>query len=109
MPTAKERELVAQWERLMKAHSKPLERGAKAKGVRIETRGKKPALAPTEVSKRPSRPVYMGSATKPAVDPLAEAKKQLMSRVGQAYNKGGLQLLTDAEIAEQKTGSHRRR
>lgn len=33
-PTARERELAAEWDRIMKRHSAPLELGAKAKGLK---------------------------------------------------------------------------
>ena len=56
----------------------------------------------------PSLPMGAGG-TKPVVDPLAEVKQKLKANVGQVYNKGGPQYLSDADIEEQKTGSHRRR
>jgi len=34
-PSAKDRALAAEWERIVKASAKPLERGAKAKGVAV--------------------------------------------------------------------------
>lgn len=113
MPSKKERELAASWEELMKKHSKPLERGAKAKGVSILA--KKPklvSLGPSGgVSTGPLPARYLiGSGTKPKEDQsLIEAKRSMAHRVGQSFNKGGLSYLTDDELKEQTTGAHLRR
>lgn len=109
---AKQRQLQADWEKLMSKHSKPLDRGAKANGLKVKPA---PQTAVEAVQFEPSVRTankgfkMMGAATVPVRDELADAKKALSSRIGQSYNKGGLQYLTDDEIEEQRTGAHKRR
>lgn len=108
--TTKERELDASWEDILKRHSKPLERGAKAKGIKVVTKPNRNLQRSSDNQSQLLKAKYViGSGTKPAVDPLAEVKRQMAHRVGQAYNKGGLVYLSDKDMDEQKTGSHRRR
>jgi hypothetical protein len=112
MPSKKERELAASWEELMKKHSRPLEGGAKAKGVSILA--KKPKPVRLDPSINPSGPLparyVVGSGTKPNEDQsLIDAKRSIAHRVGQSFNKGGLSYLTDDELKEQTTGAHLRR
>lgn len=112
-PTAAQRELAAAEARMLEAHSKPLTSGRKYGGSTVvEDKMSSPVVAgpyirPASVPKPPPAPV--GVATKVVCDPLAAAKAGLASRVGQAYNKGGLSYLTDDELAEQRTGAHKRR
>lgn len=106
---AKNRELKESWEKLLIESAKPLEQGAKAKGVVVDgiVQVKKPVV--TVLQKRiPSLPMGAGG-TKPVVDPLGEAKDKLKSHIGMVYNKGGLQYLSDEDIAEQRSGTHKRR
>ncbi len=107
---AQQRQLDAEWQKLLKSHSKPLERGHKAKGggsiLVLPTESQSPFTRPTE---RPKSLGTFGAATVPVIDPLKSAKDNLKSRTGQLYNKGGIQYLTDADMLEQKTGSHKRR
>ena len=121
-PNAKQRQLDADWQAMLEKHAKPLERGAVSNGFvvkaktnkqkRLEAREAAAAIVAKSTLRDsiryPSLPMK-GNATKPVVDPLAEAKRGLATRIGQAYNKGGLQYLSDDEMAEQKTGVHRRR
>lgn len=109
-PTAAQRDLAAAEAKMWAAHSKPL--GA-SRTVTVETYEPKtpvvsgPYIRPNSVPKPVAAPV--GNATKTVRDPLAAAKAGLAGRVGQAYNKGGLSYLTDDELAEQRTGAHKRR
>lgn len=112
-PTASERSLEEEWEKLLARHSKPLERGAKAKGVRAKYQPVSATVIVCGPRKQPkielpSLPMK-GPATKPAVDPLAEAKRVLSSRVDLGYHKGGLQYLTDEDLKEREAGGNRRR
>ena len=108
--TRKQRELDASWEDILKRHSKPLERGAKAKGIKVVAKPNRNLQRSSDNQSQLLKAKYViGSGTKPAVDPLAEVKRQMAHRVGQAYNKGGLSLLTDDEMREQRTGAHLRR
>ena len=115
-PTAKQRELAAQWEATLAAHGRPLEKGKKVAGSLPGAKAKADPIAlPTQAKphKRtnevvPSLPMS-GTATKPVTDEAAQAKKEMRGRVGIAFNKGGLQYLTDSDLAEQKTGGHKRR
>lgn len=113
--TAAKRALASDWQALVAAHSKPLERGAKAKGVKTVL------LAPARLSPLPgardtstdlkvtSVPMK-GAATLPSLsEDLYTARQNLAARVGMSYNKGGLQYLSDDEIKEQRTGVHKRR
>jgi hypothetical protein len=43
-PNAKDRALQAEWERLLKSHSKPLEKGAKANGLKATRREQTPGI-----------------------------------------------------------------
>jgi hypothetical protein len=120
-PNAKQRELDADWQRMIASHSKPLERGASVRGnlpdVKVKKRKKykepvtdfDPTPAPVvRVLPPPSNP--WASASKPQDDAtLRAAKDGLKHRIGQSFNKGGLQYLTDDELAEQVAGAHKRR
>ena len=116
-PTAEQRALDAEWQRLKASHAKPLEKGAKANG-RSDTKKTSTmcaVLQPTPFKRDtgmrsiPSLPMT-GNATKPiATKDLLEAHQALKGRVGQSFSKGGLQYLSDSELLEQRTGSHRRR
>jgi len=119
-PTEAERKLRAEWERIVASHAKPLEGGVKAKGKLPSVTGAKvltkPSLTvkpvrvrPDDAALVPSLPMGIGAGTKPAVDPIGAEKHALKARLGQIYNKGAPQYLTDADLAEQKTGNHRRR
>ena len=115
-PTEAERKLRDEWDRILQSHSKPLDQGLKARGklpgtgaktlVKPQYTSKLPEKSPDQ--KLPSLPMGYGG-TKPAIDPLAEAKQSVKARTGQVYNKGGVQYLTDEDLKEQKSGSHRRR
>lgn len=113
--TAASRALDAEWERLLATHAKPLERGAKAKGVTTKF---SPAvvLSPaggvrdTSTSFSIQSVPMTGAATLPRVnEDMQQARTSLAARVGLSYNKGGLQYLSDDELKEQRTGSHKRR
>lgn len=56
-PTAAQRQLQAEWEKMLAQHSKPLERGARSKGVVIATRKdtQAPFVPPSKVEVDPSR------------------------------------------------------
>lgn len=109
-PNARERELAAEWDKMMAAHSKPLGKGRGVQPSKITVGSPVvTAAAPRVASVKISASTPLGVAVVPVVDPLHVAKRDLRGRVGQAYNKGGLQYLTDDELAEQKTGSHKRR
>lgn len=56
-PTAAQRELKAQWEKILAQSSKPLERGARSKGVVIASRKSTnaPFVPPSKVDVDPSR------------------------------------------------------
>ncbi len=115
--TAAQRKLDTDWEAMLKAHAKPLEKGGKANGIKVAVKAKPKfefKLGPVE----PDRPIEKKlpvplsqklAGTLPITDPLAEAKHALKHRVGQAYNKSGISYLTDDELKEQRTGSHKRR
>lgn len=68
--TANERKLQAEWETLVKRHSKPLERGAQAKGIRITASVLRPPTteqlqrAGSDLYAHPSRGAPSGVATK---------------------------------------------
>lgn len=113
-PDAKQRQLADDWEALKAKHSAPLERGHVNRGTTVpkltnkqkrELRRQQQALVVEPLPHSTS----FGSATLPVVDPLAGAKRELSARVGQSFSKGGLQYLTDDELAEQRTGVHKRR
>ena len=109
-PTAEQRRLAAQWEAIKASHASPLERGAKSWGLKKPKQVKEVEQIDLLVDLPVQKPMKdPGVATKPVIDPLAEIKARLKSRVGQAFNKGGLQYLTDDELEEQRSGSHRRR
>jgi len=108
-PVTRRQQLEADWKKLMMKHAAPLERGAQAKGVILDVTAPPPPAPYRRTNEHvPSLPMF-GNATSPVVDPLQGAKHTLKSRVGVAFNKGGLQYLTDGDLAEQKTGAHRRR
>lgn len=106
-PTAKQRELAAEWEKLCRKHARPLELGAQAKGITLKAKPQKQVV----VHARPQAPAKFvkDTGTRSVVDPLAVIKAALAPRIGQSYSKGGLQYLTDDEMNEQRTGAHRRR
>lgn len=113
--TAAKRALAAEWEALLAAHSKPLERGAKAKGVeskpltkvRLSPQG---SVRDTSTVLKISSVPMKGAATLPSLsEDLRAARQNLAARVGMSYNKGGLQYLSDDELKEQRTGVHKRR
>lgn len=108
-PTAEERELARNWEQVLAKHAKPLERGAKAKGIK-NVKGVPKAVPDfkRQGPDIPSVPMY-GSATKPIADPAAAEKHAMKARAGINYNKGGVQYLSDLDLEEQKSGTHRRR
>jgi hypothetical protein len=109
--TKRNPKLDAEWEALLKRHANPLQKGAKANGVKV-ARLLQPVVAPVEQPKERKKlpiPNNQNAGTKPIVDPLASAKDQLKARVGQSFNKGGLSYLTDDELEEHKQGLHRRR
>lgn len=109
---AQTRELDDAWENLKAAHAKPLERGCINRGTKApKLNNKQKRAAKRAAAAEPTIPhsTSFGTATVPVNDPLAEAKRNLASRVGQSFNKGGLQYLTDDEMAEQRTGAHKRR
>lgn len=114
--TKAQQALADQWERVKAQHAKPLEQGAKGRG-RLPGPGTKLVAAKAQAKPRPrldagplvpSLPMA-GVATVPTCDLLAPEKQALKSRLGQSYNKGTVQYLTDDELAEQRSGSHRRR
>jgi hypothetical protein len=117
-PKAIDRQLAADWIGLLAKHGAPLEKGAKSCGSlpgigTLSPDGRPLNLTCIAPYKRfnkeiPSLPMQ-GVATKPSVDILRDAKRQLAPRTGLGYNKGGLQYLTDDELAEQRTGVHKRR
>lgn len=97
--TAKQRQLEADWQALLVKHSKPLERGAISKGIKLVA----PAVASTlpPVDKPRARFVNdTGTARQSAALPRA---------VGQLYNKGPIQFISEQDALEQRTGSHLRR
>lgn len=115
---AASRQLQDDWDKLLASHSKPLEKGAKAKGSAKKVKPSKelklqfstPRIVDNSNVK--IRSVAMtGAATKVAgMSPdMQEAHRRVASRVGISYNKGGLQYLSDDEMKEQRTGSHKRR
>lgn len=107
---AEQRDLALQWEKICASHARPLERGAQAKNVVVKpVKVKVSKAVKTKVVAPVHKPMALFVATKPVVDPLAQAKRDLAPRVGQAFNKGGLQYLSDDDMAEQKTGAHKRR
>jgi len=113
-PTAAERELAESWEKLKLQHAKPLERGSEARGKLAGTsQHKKQKHEPAIPYKRltpdiPSLPMT-GAATKPIADPAAAEKHAMKARAGIQFNKGGIQYLSDLDMAEQRTGVHKRR
>lgn len=56
-PNAYERQLRAEWEAILKQHSKPLERGASSKGLEAKPKSKRQLLtdAPSKVKVDPAR------------------------------------------------------
>jgi hypothetical protein len=112
-PNAEQRALAEAWDRLQARHSNPLELGSKAKGKLPGTKNVKGVPKAIPVFKRknediPSLPMN-GTATLPISDPAAAEKHAMKARAGVNYNKGGLQFLSDLDMAEQKTGVHKRR
>lgn len=116
-PNATERQLQADWERMMKQHAQPLVKGAIANGVKVKPKISKKEFTVLTVAERAAPkskdlPIPLSqrqTGTVPVVDVLADAKHALKARVGISFNKGGLQYLSDDELAEQRTGSHKRR
>lgn len=111
--TGKKLQLQSDWEKLIAKHSKPLERGAKAHGIVVTGSGSVVAATvprPSSINSIPSLRTSEFCTTIPIESSeLIQVKRNLSSRTGQAWNKGGVQYLTDLDIEEQKTGSHRRR
>lgn len=113
-PTEAERKLRAEWDRIVASHAKPLELGSKAKGKipGTSTRNMKcvPKVIPyhRETPDIPSLPMN-GTATVPIIDPAAAEKHAMKRHAGIAFNKGGVMYLSDADLAEQRTGVHKRR
>ena len=110
----KKDQLQADWEKLHAAHSKPLERGAKAKGVGTISSVSAPNRAfrrtPDSLVGAASLNTTVNATTVKIEDAeMLRVKRELAARTGQAYNKGGIQLLTDLDMQEQRSGSHRRR
>lgn len=107
---ARTRELQESWDKIIRESSKPLEQGAIAKGVVVTglVQISKPVLSMNPSVRIPSLPMGSGG-TKPVVDPLKEAKQKLAPHIGQSYNKGPIQLLSEDELKEQKLGLHLRR
>lgn len=107
-----ETKLALDWEKILKKHARPLERGAKAKGVK-KIKGpiiSEPVLFRRETPKYKSLKSGNVAVTKPITDPsMLEAVHQLRHRVGVAFNKGGLQYLTDSDLQDSKAGLLRRR
>ncbi len=112
--TSKAAQLQADWEKLLAAHSKPLERGAKAKSVGTISS----VSAPNRAFRRTSEQLVGAASLNTTVNAttvkiedaeMLRVKRELAARTGQAYNKGGIQLLTDLDMQEQRSGSHRRR
>lgn len=116
-PSKEELARRAEWDRIVKSHAKPLEMGRKSRGTlpgakldlikipvgkTVTVRVIDPTLKP------PSLPMGSGG-TKPAIDPIAIEKRELSGRVGQIYSKGAPQYLSDEDMKEQRSGSHRRR
>lgn len=116
-PNAAQRALAAEWERIKAEHTTPLSKGAAANGIKVKNKQVPVLFQPRfmlEEQAPPSKslpePLHdKKTGVKPLVDDLAAAKKALKGRVGPAFNKGGLQFLTDDELVEQRTGVHRRR
>jgi len=108
-PTARERELAKAWEKIKASHTKLLEKGAKANGLKQKPKVVEKVLINTKPEIPPLSLKSFGTATKPVIDPLAGAKRELAPRVGPLYNKSGLHYLSDVELADQKKGTHRRR
>jgi hypothetical protein len=114
-PTAEERELATSWEKLKLSHAKPLELGSQVKGKipgtlvsKSKVRYQEPEPYKRKNENVPSLPMK-GMATKPIADPAAAEKHAMKAHAGVAYNKGGLVFLSDADLAEQRTGVHKRR
>ncbi len=108
-PKREQAELKKSWDKLVAAHAKPLEKG----GTPVRPKERPPEqhsmLHRRETTRYPSLDTG-GTATKPLPDAsLQQAIREQSAFVGMAYNKGGLQYLTPAERAEQRTGSHKRR
>lgn len=106
-PTAKQRELAAEWEKMCKKHARPLELGAQAKGIMLKPKPQKQVVVHTRP--QATSKFIKDTGTRSVIDPLAVIKAALAPRIGQSYSKGGLQYLTDDEIQEQRKGSHLRR
>lgn len=114
--TVAQQALADEWVRIVESHKKPLVKGAIANGVKIAkpAEAKIPVLlaiepAPPKMKDLPIPLNPKSVGTKPITDELIEAKRNLAGRVGVSYNKGGIQYLTDDELKEQQSGSHRRR
>lgn len=108
-------QLARDWEAMMAKHAKPLERGAIAKGVTSVPSAEvklpvvtEPLIRETPV--KPSRSMFLhANATTPHPNNDPRLLLDATAHIGQLYNKGGLQVLTPGDVAEQKSGSHRRR
>ena len=114
MKLSEKRALESSWEKLLKRHSKPLEKGAKYNGLpytEVVVTAPMPYRRTSVLDNAPSLVLKDATFTFSKRDSpsLQEAKQLLKTRVGQAYHKGGLQLLTNMDVEEQKTGAHRRR
>lgn len=114
--TKANRELAAAWEKICASHQAPLVKGAKANGIKVKVTSKKrPPVVVQEVETPiPTKTLPVPLSAKatgvlPVRDELAEAKAVLKARVGQVFNKGGLQYLTDSDLADGKAGLLRRR
>lgn len=116
--TAANRKLAEDWEKLKAAHTKPLVKGAIANGIKIKSKTKQVPVLLTrpklEVAEPPKKvlPIPLTNhtpGTKPAVDVLSSEKHALKARVGQVFNKGGAQYMTDSDLADAKAGLLRRR
>ena len=105
---------------MLARHAKPLEKGAIANGlssarkVDVEYYRHQPSSAviprQDKLASVPSLKSTDNCTTIKVEDAeMIQVKRELATRTGQAWNKGGIQLLTELDIQEQRTGAHRRR
>jgi hypothetical protein len=106
-PTAAQRQLRDEWEKMLAQHSKPLERGAKSKGVVIAQRSKigEPFVPPSKVNVEPSRDLRrlpslsndVGVATKKASPQYTGSK---MLGLGTMHKSNTVPVFSDEEAKD---------
>lgn len=117
--TKKQQELQSDWEKVQASHKAVPKFAGKygSSDMQVKRKFNIQTLAPAGGARQISNSglnvrvnTPMGSGgTIPYDASLEAAKAGLAGRTGALYNKGGMAFISDADLAEMTTGSHRRR